>query len=189
MQKAALIAHRWGAPSVLDHRGAGWRRATLGGWAPAIGACLTRECRSQWAGRRAPTVMETTATVADRIQDARVRGLLATVGELAESALGASDLLLEEQATSFAGGTEDRAALGMLREAAAEFARRSQTHRQRRRASAVLIHAAARLQANLRGGQRVRRDGFFGATPGDRAAADEFAEAVLVSAIVDPEEA
>jgi hypothetical protein len=132
--------------------------------------------------------METTATVADRIQDARVRGLITAAGETAESGLGAFDLLLEERPPSFAGGSEDRAALSMLRDVAAEFANRSLTVRQRRRASTVLIHGAARLQANLQGGLRVRRDGFFSATPGVRAAADEFAEAVLIAAIIDPEE-
>jgi len=136
-----------------------------------------------------PLDRKSLATVADRMEDARVRALLDAAGALAVEAEAARGLLLGDGDAPFAGGSADRAAVVMLRVAAAEFANRALTHRQRRRAAAVLTFAADRLQANLRGSLPVRRDDFFKAAPGDRAAAEEFAEALITAAVADPEEA
>ena len=136
-----------------------------------------------------PLNMSSLATVADRMEDARMRALLDAAGALAGEAEAARGLLLGDGDAPFAGGSADRAAVVMLRVAAAEFANRALTYRQRRRAAAVLTFAADRLQANLRGCLPVRRDDFFKAAPGDRAAAEEFAEALVTAAVADSEEA
>jgi hypothetical protein len=133
--------------------------------------------------------MSTHTTVVDRMQDARVRAFLDLAGELAGSARGASRLLIGDDAEAFNGGADDWAALRAFHTAATEFASRALTHRQRQRAAAVLAFAVARLQTNLHGGQRVRCDAFVHAAPGVRAAADEFAEAVLAAVVTEHEEA
>jgi hypothetical protein len=124
------------------------------------------------------------------MQDARVRSFLGLSAELAEEAQGAAGLLLgdDEGDIAFAGASDDWPAVRMLYGAATEFASRALTHRQRLRASAIIVFAAERLQLNLTHGQSVRRDGFFRPEAGQRPAADEFSEAILAAAIVDPEE-
>ena len=71
---------------------------------------------------------------------------------------------------------------------AADFAHRQLSGREQVRVVTVVAAAAASIDAGREAGRTFRTDGFFDTTPGDRAAAEEVAEAVLRAAQDEPEE-
>jgi hypothetical protein len=63
-----------------------------------------------------------------------------------------------------------------------DFAHRRLSARQKIRVGAVIRFAAADLEVQVAEGRRVRQDGFFAESPGDRAPFEEVAEAVMAAA-------
>ena len=98
-------------------------------------------------------------------------------------------LLLGESDQLFPGTSGDWPALRMLFRVADDFARRALSSWEQARTSATVLAAVHRLDENLRAGLAVRRDEFFASTSSGRSAADEFAEAVLIVAQREHEEA
>lgn len=122
--------------------------------------------------------------------DGRLRSFLTVGLDLAGPAgRQAHGLLTGGTDHPFRGTTADWALLRTLIRAADDFAHRSLSDRERVRTAAVLLSAAHRLNANLEAGLGVRRDDFFATTPARRAAADEVAEAILLAAQHEHEEA
>jgi hypothetical protein len=115
--------------------------------------------------------------------DQTLRGFLDAGRELAGKASGPGrELLTGESHRPFPGTAGDWAALRMFLRVAEDFARRSLSPWERARTAAVLLTAAHRLDEQLTAGLAVRRDDFFLPVAGFRAAAEEFAEAVLSAA-------
>jgi hypothetical protein len=101
----------------------------------------------------------------------------------------AQALLTGEPDRPFPGTAGDRAALRMLLRAADDFAHRALSTWEQARTAAVVLAATHRLDEHLKTGLAVRRDDFFADTRGRRAAADEFAESILIAAQREHEEA
>jgi hypothetical protein len=101
----------------------------------------------------------------------------------------ARTLLMGETEHSFRGTTADWAVLRTLVRTTDEFAHRALSDWERARAAAVVLAAAYRLDENLKAGLGVRRDDFFASTRDRRATADEAAEAILITAQREHEEA
>jgi hypothetical protein len=147
-------------------------------------------------GRWIMTVIEMNAapaaigTTSDRREDDRLPMFLAAGLELAGSCgKAALALLMGAEDRQFVGRTADWAALRMLVRVTDEFARRALSDWERERTAAVVLVAAHRLDENLRAGFGVREDDFFVASRDRRAPSDEAAEAILLVAQREHEEA
>lgn len=75
-----------------------------------------------------------------------------------------------------------------LRHLAYEVKHRLLGAREEARIGATLLFATRKIRENLAAGQQVRRDGFFGEQPGERTAAEEVFEGVLLTAQREPQE-
>lgn len=89
---------------------------------------------------------------------------------------------------ALAGGAGGPIFTHALKRLAADVRRRLLGPREERRIGAVLAYAIEATQARLDAGETVREDGFFDASFGDRPAAEEVAEGVLLSAQREHEE-
>lgn len=89
---------------------------------------------------------------------------------------------------ALAGGASGPVFTHALKRLASDVRRRMLGPREERRIGAVLAYAIEATQARLDAGERVRQDGFFDASLGDRPAAEEVAEGVLLSAQREHEE-
>lgn len=71
---------------------------------------------------------------------------------------------------------------------AVEVTQRTLGHREEVRIGATLTFAAAKIQENIDLGQQIRQDGFFLEQPGERAAAEEILEGIILVAKREHEE-
>jgi hypothetical protein len=76
----------------------------------------------------------------------------------------------------------------MLRAMGSEIMARYSGPREKRRIGATYAFAIAKIQESLESGHRLRQDGFFQEQPGERAAAEEILEGVLLAAQREHEE-
>lgn len=80
------------------------------------------------------------------------------------------------------GGAATPLAIRALGRLAVEFRQRVLGHREEVRAGAVIVYTAMKIEENIVSGQQVRQDDFFQEQLGDRSAAEEIAEGVLLIA-------
>jgi hypothetical protein len=117
--------------------------------------------------------------------DAIINAGCEVAGPTAAAAVG---LLIGGDAGAVAGAAAASPATAALRQVLAEAANRLLGRREERRVGAVLLAAEAEIQSQLADGRQVRDDGLFGS--GDaRSDAEEIAEAAILAAQRDPQEA
>lgn len=110
--------------------------------------------------------------------------------EIAGGVAGASvGLLFGGPPGALAGAAMGPVATRGIRGVLADLVERRLSTREKVRSGAVLAVAAVEIDEQLKAGRQLRNDGFFQAGHGHRAKAEELAEAVVLAAQRDPEEA
>ncbi len=104
------------------------------------------------------------------------------------AAAGAMSALLPGPGGAVLGGAVAAPLTDLLRRIGDEAQGRVLGERERVRVGAAMLYAHAKFRENEASGKRLREDDFFGAKPGQRAAAEEIGEAVLLAAQREHEE-
>jgi hypothetical protein len=126
---------------------------------------------------------------ADQDEARQLRVFLEPGSEIAGSLTGAGiSLLVGGPPGAVLGAIVPALATRAIRRGALELMHRQMSDRERVRAAGVATIAAARIQGYLDLGHEARSDGFFQGEPGNRSAAEEIAEGVLIAAQREHEE-
>lgn len=121
--------------------------------------------------------------------DKRIRDLIETGSDIAGGAAGASlGFMIGGPTGAITGGAGGPAASRAFRHLAVEFTQRVLGQREKERIGATMDFAAEKIRMKLEAGCQVRGDGFFEEEPGDRPAAEEVLEGVLLAAQREPQE-
>lgn len=153
-------------------------RASIGPSIPARDATVRRPCHhgahAHWpAGLSILLVSDSDSTLVRRILDTGTQIVGASAGAYLGLLTG-----LGPTGTAVSG-----AAFGpVITQGLVELGRRVLGPRQEARVGATAFYIADRIQHRLDAGEPLRDDGFFGADGGDRTAADEVLEGVLIKA-------
>lgn len=118
-------------------------------------------------------------------KDERVRDFVETASDIVSGAAGP---VLGFLAAGSPGAVVGSAAAPVFHYSIAEFAQRMLSRREKARASTAMDFAAAKIQKKREAGYEIRGDGFFQEEPGDRSAAAEVLEGVLLAAQREPQE-
>lgn len=111
-----------------------------------------------------------------------LRSFLEMGSEIGGSVFGAAiGLMVEGPSGAVAAAVGAPVASRMLRDGALEFMDRTLSYRERMRVASVVALAAERIDKKLKQGFEPRHDGFFDGEPGNRSAAEEIAEGVLIA--------
>ncbi len=126
----------------------------------------------------------------DKAQPNAEAEFVAAGSEIAGGVVGAGvGLLVGGPPGALAGAATGPVATRGLRNVLADLVERRLSTRERVRSGAVLAVAAVEIDRQLKAGRQLREDGFFQGAHGRRPKADELAEAVVLVAQRDPEEA
>ena len=109
--------------------------------------------------------------------------LIGTGSEIAGGAAGAAiGFFTGGPGGAVIGGAAGPFLSKVFRNMASEIGQRILGHREKERVGAAIAYAAVKIRENLAAGKQPRQDDFFKPHPGDRSAAEEIVEGVLLTA-------